>query len=49
MELLIVFALLGLVGYFIGDRKGRGTAGFWLGFLLGVFGWVIAAFLKEKN
>ena len=35
-----------LVGMAIGDRKGRGAQGFWLGLVLGIFGVVIVAVLS---
>ena len=34
------FAFVGLVGAAIGDNRGRRTAGFWLGVLLGPVGWL---------
>lgn len=43
----IVFwaAVGGGVGAAIGNGKGRGPAGFWLGFLFGPIGWIIIAVL----
>ena len=38
----------GLVGALIGSGKGRAAAGFWLGLLLGVIGWIIVAFLSPR-
>lgn len=38
----------GGVGYLIGNSKGRGTAGFWLGVVLGLIGWIIAACLSPS-
>jgi hypothetical protein len=38
----------GLIGYAIGNSKGRGTEGFWLGFFLGIIGWIIEAFQKPS-
>jgi hypothetical protein len=52
----LVFILLlfwcgvgGLVGWAIGNSKGRGTEGFWLGFLLGIIGWIIVAFMSPSD
>jgi MFS family permease len=47
-SVIIVIALIvgGAVGWAIGNHKGRPVAGFWLGFLLGVIGWIIAACMK---
>ncbi len=39
----------GVVGYLIGRNKGLGTAGIWLGALLGCVGWVIVALLKPAS
>jgi hypothetical protein len=49
----LVFILLwcgvgGLIGWAIGNGKGRPAEGFWLGFLLGVIGWIIAAFMAPS-
>ena len=44
--LIIVFGINGGVGYLIAKGKGRGTAGFWWGFFLGIIGWIIAAKLE---
>jgi uncharacterized membrane protein (UPF0136 family) len=44
--LLVWAGVGGLIGYAIGNSKGRGTEGFWLGFLLGIIGWIIEAFQK---
>ena len=38
----------GLGGALIGSGKGRAAAGFWLGLLLGVIGWIIVAFLSPR-
>jgi len=38
----------GLVGFAIGSNKGRGAEGFWLGFLLGVIGWIIVAVMAPS-
>jgi hypothetical protein len=52
--MVIVFFLLwcgvgGFIGYAIGNSKGRATEGFWLGFLLGVIGWIIVAFMQPSD
>ncbi len=36
-------------GYAIGSNKGRGTEGFWLGFLLGFIGWIIVAVMELSD
>ncbi|MBK8609100.1 MAG: hypothetical protein IPL84_03935 [Chitinophagaceae bacterium] len=41
MEFLFIFAVLGLVGYLIGNGKGAGGIGCLLGGLLGPIGWII--------
>lgn len=41
MEFLIIFGVLGLVGYLIGNGKGIGGLGCLLGGLLGPVGWII--------
>jgi hypothetical protein len=41
--LLLWCGVGGVIGYAIGNSKGRGALGFWLGFLLGVIGWIIVA------
>lgn len=46
--LIIVFGINGGVGYLIAKGKGRGTAGFWWGFFLGIIGWIIAACLEPS-
>lgn len=51
MEFVFLFLLLwvalgGGIGYAIGNTKGRGAAGFWLGMLLGWIGWIIVALLQ---
>lgn len=51
VTVLIVIALLavnGCIGYLIGNAKGRGTEGFWLGFLISVIGWIIVAILPRS-
>ena len=47
--LLIYAGIGGLIGYAIGNSKGRGTEGFWLGFLLGIIGWIIVAFQEPAE
>ena len=55
MERQYVFALFitglicSFVGFSIADKKGSGTAGFLLGFLLGPIGVLIAAFLDGRT
>jgi predicted lipid-binding transport protein (Tim44 family) len=39
----------GLVGALIGSGKGRAAAGFWLGLLLGIIGWIIVAFMSPRG
>jgi hypothetical protein len=41
-------AFTGFIGWIIGRDKGRGTAGFWLGFCLGLIGWIITICLKRR-
>ena len=43
--LLFWCAIGGAFGYAIGDGRGRGTTGFWLGFCLGFIGWIIVALM----
>lgn len=38
-------AVCGVAGFLIGNLKGRNVAGFWLGFLFGVFGLIVIAVL----
>ena len=50
MEFLLLWFLIastigGGIGYVIGSSKGRGAAGFWLGFVLGVVGWIIVGLM----
>lgn len=53
MEFLILFAILcafqGFIGYLIAKGKGRGKAGFWWSFFLGIIGWIIAASLEPSQ
>lgn len=53
MEFLILFAILcaiqGFIGYLIAKGKGRGKAGFWWSFFLGIIGWIIAACLEPSE
>lgn len=41
MELLFVWALVWMFGAYLGQRRGRTTAGFWWAVLLGPIGWLI--------
>jgi hypothetical protein len=43
MGYLIGALICGLIGIAIGNTKYRGTAGFWLGALLGPIGWILVA------
>jgi len=45
----IAAVITGLIGYAVAASKGRGAAGFWLGFLLSVIGIVIAAILEPST
>ncbi len=52
--LLLVWLVFGIavgggVGYAIGQGKGRAAAGFWLGALLGVIGWIIVAVMEPSE
>lgn len=50
MELIIGLALFsGLIGYVIARDKGRGAAGFWWSFFLGIIGWIVAACLSPSE
>lgn len=44
--LIVWVAIGGGIGYAIGNTKGRGNEGFWLGALLGWIGWIIVALLQ---
>lgn len=46
---LLILCILGFIGHSIGSSKGRGTSGFWLGFFLGIIGWIIVACLPRKT
>jgi uncharacterized membrane protein YeaQ/YmgE (transglycosylase-associated protein family) len=46
--LLFVAVICGFIGYAIGNGRGRGTAGFWLGLLLGPIGVLAALFLPKE-
>ena len=47
LGIFIFFAVVsGLIGLAIGSGKGRGAAGFWLGFFLGAIGWIIVAVMQ---
>jgi len=43
-----VAVVCGFIGYGIGHSRGRGTAGFWLGLLLGPVGCLAALFLPRE-
>ena len=47
--IIVVFGINGGIGYLIAKGKGRGTAGFWWGFFLGIIGWIIAACLEPSR
>lgn len=53
MEALLVFIIFccfnGFIGWLIAKSKGRGTAGFWWSFFLGIIGWIIAAMLEPSR
>ena len=38
---LLILLLFGFIGYSIGKSKDCGKFGFWLGFFLGIIGWLI--------
>ena len=46
---IVVFGINGGIGYLIAKGKGRGTAGFWWGFFLGIIGWIVAAMLEPSR
>jgi hypothetical protein len=43
IALVLYIVIFGLVGWVIGERKGRPAAGFFLGALLGPIGWLVVA------
>lgn len=50
VPLLFLFALItAIVGVFLGNMRNRGRAGFWFGFILGPFGWIIVLLMPEKK
>ena len=46
---IVVASICACIGMFIGRTRGRGTAGFWLGFFLGPIGWIIALLLPREG
>ncbi|MCE9587886.1 MAG: DUF4339 domain-containing protein [Verrucomicrobia bacterium] len=48
MEIVVIWAMCGVVAAMIGARKGEGCAAFFIGFLFGPFG-VLFAFLRKGN
>ena len=51
---LLVFIVCGIgvfggIGYAIGDPKGRGFFGLWLGLLLGPIGWIVIGLLGREG
>ena len=52
MELLIIIIFwlaTSFIGWLIGRKKGRGLAGFWWSFFLGIIGWIVAACLEPSQ
>lgn len=45
---LLVAVGCGTIGSMIGEKRGRGAAGFWLGFVLGPLGCLAALFLPKE-
>ena len=48
MEILAIWAAMAVVGYYIGNAKGRGPFGAVLGFLLGPLGWLLMLVMSEN-
>ncbi len=46
---LVMAVIFGLIGQAIGKGKGRASAGWWLGFLLGIIGVIIIACLRPDR
>jgi len=44
MTFLLLWAVFGVIGYFIGNQKGRPVEGAVLGVLLGPIGWLVVRF-----
>jgi hypothetical protein len=49
MEILILWILLGVIGYFIGKPKGYGALGFFIGFSVPVVGLIVVAVLPDRQ
>lgn len=50
LALYLVSAVIsGVIGGLIGQYKARARAGFWLGLLIGPFGWLIVLLLPHAN
>lgn len=47
--ILIILLIPAFVGYLIAKGKGRGAAGFWWSFFLGIIGWIVAASLEPSE
>jgi len=45
---LIMFLVMGMIGYAIGNQKGRPVEGFFAGLLLGVIGLIFIALRKPR-